>query len=99
MEIKNEQGQTMVEYILLLVVSISLVMTFYKSDFFKRFFGEQGALGKTIKEESEFGYRHAYLRNRPTGTMPNSYFGPSHPSYQIPDKAENRFFGAKDPYK
>lgn len=98
MEVKNQQGQTMVEYILLLVVSISLVMTFYKSDFFKRFFGEQGSLGKMIKEDSEFGYRHAYLRNRPKEYSTGHIYGPSHPSYQNTEKNETRFFGAKEPY-
>lgn len=98
MEIKREQGQTMVEYILLLAVVISLITTFYNSDFFKRLFGQQGSLGKMIKEEAEFGYRHAYLRNRPQGEMPANYYGPSHPSYQNTEKSETRFFGAKEPY-
>ena len=97
MEIKSQSGQTMVEYMLLLAVALSLVITFYNSEAFKRLFGNQGSLGKTIKDESEFAYRHAYMRNK-TGDVPReNRNGSVHPSYTNPSGG-SRFFSAKDPY-
>lgn len=99
MEIKRENGQTMVEYLLLLVVAISLVTTFYKSDFVQRFLGDgKGSFGSIVKEETEFSYRHAFSRNRPAQVQ-EFYYGPAHPSYYNPEKSETRFFGAKEPYQ
>ena len=60
MEITNNKGQTLVEYILLLVVAVSLVMTVYNSQAFKRIFGEQGEIGNKMKTQNEFSYRHAF---------------------------------------
>lgn len=97
MVLKNEKGQTMVEYILLLAVAVSLVYTFYNSEAFRRLFGEQGAIGQRIKTETEFSYRHAYMRNRPANDIdPNNRSSSSHPS--ISDGNGSRFFGAKLAY-
>jgi Flp pilus assembly pilin Flp len=97
-EIKTESGQTMVEYMLLLAVALSLVITFYNSDAFKKLFGERGELASMIKEESEFSYRHAYMRNR-NGDLPrDSRDGAEHPSYYNSRDGESRFFGPKDTY-
>jgi hypothetical protein len=94
MVINNQKGQSVVEYILLLAVVISLVTTFYNSKMFQRLFGENGSLGTTIKTEAEFGYRHAFLRNH--GADQPIYQGTNHPSYS--DGGATRFFGPKDPY-
>lgn len=97
MEIKSQTGQTMVEYMLLLAVALSLVITFYNSAAFKRLFGNQGSLGKTIKDESEFAYRHAYMRNKTEDVSRENRNGSVHPSYTNPSGG-SRFFSAKDPY-
>lgn len=97
MVLKNEKGQTLVEYILLLAVVVSLVITFMRSDIFRKLFGEQGQIGAKIKEESEFAYRHAYSRNRPPGPPPIEYNMSVHPSYHEPGKG-TRFFGPKVAY-
>lgn len=97
MEIKSQSGQTMVEYMLLLAVALSLVVTFYNSEAFKRLFGNQGSLGKMIKEESEFSYRHAYMRNKGEDVPRGNRDGSVHPSYVHPSGG-SRFFSAKDPY-
>jgi len=93
----NQKGQTMVEYMLLLAVSISLVFTFVNSDFFKRMFGEEGKIGKFVKSENQFAYRHAFLRNRQDDISRENRDGRAHPSYYRPS-GETRFFGAKLPY-
>lgn len=99
MEMKNQKGQTVVEYILLLSVAMSLVLTFYRSTAYKRLFGENGAVGKQLKSQNEFAYRHAYSRNRPATDIPrNNKDGATHPSYADINEGGTRFFGPKDPY-
>jgi hypothetical protein len=102
MEIKNEQGQTLVEYILLIVVATSLAMTFYRSQAFRRLFGENGEIGIKIKNQNEFGYRHAFYSTGLGGVViddiPRDNKDISlHPSYIGPG-SETRFFGPKEPY-
>lgn len=96
---QNQEGQTVVEYILLLAVSASLVVTLYRSEVFRRFFGPQGSLGVKIKSQSEWGYRHAYMNPSSAGSEPDQYSeASSHPSYYNQASGEGRFFGPKDPY-
>ncbi len=93
---KNQKGQTLVEYILLLAVAASLAMTFYRSKVFRRLFGENGEIGKKVKMRNEFAYRHAFQVSK-GGTVSdipreNKNIN-EHPSY-----GPGRFFGPKDPY-
>lgn len=99
MEIRDQKGQTVVEYILLLVVAMSLVLTFYKSQTFRKLFGSQGQLGKVYKKESEFGYRHAYIKDSKSEANTPKASAEQHPSYYNADKGETHFFGARDSYK
>lgn len=98
MVVKNERGQTMVEYMLLLAVAVSLFVTFYHSQTFRRLFGSTGAIGKKIKNENEFAYRHAFTKNRPPNPYPVTRDGSKHPSYFNGETGQTRFFGPKDPY-
>lgn len=101
MEIKSEQGQTLVEYILLLVVAVSLVLTFYNSEAFKKLFGTQGKIGEKIKTQNEFAYRHAYTRKNPdfVDVPRDNREGSIHPSYHDVDNNGTRFFGPLDAYE
>ena len=98
----NQSGQTVVEYILLFSVAVSLVLTFYKSDAYQKIFGERGMLGTKIKEQNEFAYRHALTasgktRERPANISRTNRDITVHPSYT--DLAgETRFFGPLDKY-
>jgi len=98
MEIKSQQGQTVVEYILLLVVAISLVLTFYRSAAFRRLFGEQGLMGEQIKSQTEFTYRHASPKGEASDVSRNNKDGSIHPSYADPVNGGTRFFGPKRAY-
>lgn len=99
MELKSEKGQTLVEYILLIVVALSLAMTFYNSEIFKRLFGPQGELGKKIKHQNEFSYRHAYFPGENDQDPPkNTREGATHPSYYNQQANETRFFGPLTSY-
>lgn len=99
MEIKSQKGQTLVEYILLLAVAVSLVLTIYRSKAFKKLFGEQGLLGLQIKQQNEYSYRHAGPK-KGTGAdiSRTNKEGNSHPSYTDPDVGGTRFFGPKAGY-
>lgn len=99
MELNSEKGQTLVEYILLIVVALSLALTFYNSEIFKRLFGPQGELGKKIKHQNEFSYRHAYFPTDNDVDPPkDTREGATHPSYYNMQSNETRFFGPKDKY-
>jgi len=109
MELKSNQrllsqrGQTVVEYILLFSVAISLVLTFYKSAAFKRLFGEQGMLGNQIKTQNEFAYRHGFTvsgpgRERVPDIPRDNREGATHPSYADSINGGTRFFGPKSAY-
>lgn len=93
---KQQKGQTMVEYMLLLSVVTAIVLTFYKSKLFQRYFGNAGLIGQTIKTRSEFSYRHGYMGTEdphPKG----SRNGATHPTYADP-AGGSRFFGPREPY-
>jgi hypothetical protein len=101
MEIKNQQGQTVVEYILLLSVAVSLVTTFYNSATFQKYFGTQGQLGKVYKVEAEWGYRHASMTGRGSTPEGNSTKSSAiqHASYYNTVDPQTHFFGPSDPYQ
>lgn len=96
--LKKESGQTVVEYILLLAVVVSLVFTFLRSEMFNRYFGNQGSFGAVIKRNNEFSYRHAYGNG--TNDIPrDNRDGSNHPSYFDAERGGGtRFFSGKDPY-
>ena len=99
MEVKNQHGQTVVEYILLLAVAMSLVVTFYRSATFQRFFGTQGELGRLYKLDAEWGYRHASMTGRATEVNEPKASAEDHASYFNQTKSMTHFFGANDPYQ
>ena len=99
MDVKNQRGQTVVEYILLLAVAMSLIVTFYRSATFQRFFGTQGELGRLYKLDAEWGYRHASMTGRATETNEPKASAEEHASYYNEAKSMTHFFGANDPYQ
>ena len=63
--ILNNGGQSLVEYILLLAVVVSLVFTAYKNRRFQDFFGEDSQFFNRIAREVEYSYRHGRIsKNR-----------------------------------
>lgn len=101
--IKSEKGQTLVEYILLLSVAVSLTLTLYRSNAFQKLFGSKGSLGVRIKSQNEFAYRHAFSstgpgRVRPADVSRTNKDGSIHPSYADTESGGTRFFGPKEAY-
>jgi hypothetical protein len=98
-EVNNQKGQTVVEYILLLAVAMSLIVTFYRSATFQRFFGTQGELGRLYKLDAEWGYRHASMTGRASETNEPKGSAEEHASYFNAGASTTHFFGPSDPYK
>jgi hypothetical protein len=98
MAVNNQRGQTVVEYILLLAVAMSLIVTFYRSATFQRLFGEQGELGQLYKQEAEWGYRHAHINGRYVESNAPKTSAREHSSYWNNESSETRFFGPKANY-
>ena len=87
---RNERGQSTVEYILLFAVVVSLAFTVFNGLGFNRIFGADGEVATAYKNQLEFSYRHGFLK-KGNYVEPN-YANGNHETYQ------NRFFSALDPY-
>ncbi len=86
----TQRGQSTVEYILLLIVVVSLVNFVLKSSLFLDLMGENGQFAQTYKNQIEYSYQHGRRGNTPF-TTPN-YSSGSHDTYN------SRFFGPTDAY-
>lgn len=97
MALKSEKGQTVVEYILLMVVAFSLALTFYNSRFFKSVFGKDGKLGTKVKSQTEFAFRHGYQSTEQDIPADNKEIT-IHPTYSDTEAGSTRFFGPRKNY-
>lgn len=88
--LKNQFGQSTVEYILLFVVVVTIATSIFKSAKFNELFGKNGTIATTYKNQVEFSYRHGYSKSEPLGNV--NYSNGRHKSYN------GRFFSAKDAY-
>ena len=98
MVVSNEKGQTLVEYILLIAVAVSLVMTFYRSSAFQKLFGKDGDLGKKMKNQNEFSYRHAFYQPKSNDIPRDEKDVSEHHSYKGENRESTRFFGPRNHY-
>lgn len=88
---KNQKGQSTIEYILLLSVMSVLVFSIFNSNLFKSNFGKDGKLLKAYKKQFEFAYRNGFPYDG------NEYsYESMHPTYA--DGNGTRFFIPKLPY-
>jgi len=87
----SQLGQSTVEYLLLFTVIISIAYTIFNSSKFNEFFGKNGTIAKSYKNQVEFSYRHGLAGSEPLGNI-NYKDGGSHKTYK------GRFFSAKDAY-
>ena len=88
--IKNERGQSAVEYILLFAVVALLVNFVISSDPFTGLFGKEGKFGDVYKRELEYTYRH--------GVNGSEAYSPPNYSSEVHDSYGGRFFGSKETY-
>ena len=92
--LKNSDGQSTIEYLLVLLVVISLGFTVFTSDAMKSLFGSESSVFAAIRARVEYSYRHAL-----PGSVDNSNYSTSHDSYLNINKAgKTRFFAPKGKY-
>ena len=68
MRIINQKGQSTVEYVLLLVVVVSLAAAFMNSDTFKKFVGKDSQLIQKLARQIVYSYRHGLNGDDESGT-------------------------------
>lgn len=90
--IKNQKGQSVVEYLLLMGVLVSLGLVVFKSPFFKDVLGPDSNVFKSMKKFMTYSYRHA----RPGLEGNADLSGGGHDSWV--DGSKTRFFAPKDEY-
>jgi len=89
----NQKGQSMVEYILLLSVIVTLGVAIFRSDLFQNLWGPESEIFRRLKENLAFSYRHG-LGGENDRTQ-NNYSG-KHETYY--DGSKTRFFLPTDEY-
>ena len=87
----NNKGQSTIEYVLLLVVFVSLATTVFKSQAFQDLFGENSTFFATVKNRVQFTYRHGIEGEKEDD---NFDYGDakSHFSYFNEEDNKTRFF-------
>ncbi|MBT3585283.1 MAG: hypothetical protein HN509_10270 [Halobacteriovoraceae bacterium] len=90
--LKSEAGQSVVEYVLLLVVVTSLAFTVFNSAAWKKFMGKDSGFFAQMRQKMQYSYRHGL-----EGFDDTSNFV-KHDTYFNPAEGTSRFFLAKEPY-
>jgi len=92
----GNQGQTTVEYMLLIFVVVTLLFTILQSRVVRNVLGTEGETIQTFKRIIERGHRHAFSGGEPSDTYGN--FTGRHESFVDIETGETRFFVPTDPY-
>jgi hypothetical protein len=93
MKILNQRGQTMIEYILLLVVVVSLAVAFMNSDTYKKFVGKDSLLMQKLVRQMSYSYRHGRQ-----GEVDESNYSIEHDTYFNRTEGKSRFFTPIEAY-
>jgi Flp pilus assembly pilin Flp len=93
--ILNEDGQSAVEYILLLVVVVSLTLSVFKNPKFKEFFGEDSYFFTAMKMRMQYSYQHGLVGE--TDTTTSTYTG-NHDTYFNSATGKTRFIAPVSKY-
>ena len=88
------QGQSTIEYLLLLTVCMLLIMTVLRSDAFRRYLGQDSEFFTLMRERFAYTYRHG--RDGVDNAQIDYNTPHSHPTYS--DGGSSRFFSGKDEY-
>ena len=89
--LKNQLGQSTVEYVLLLAVVLSVFFTVFRSRTFQDFFGEDSSFFNAIAQKMRLDYR--YGTNVSADEDIGSGISNNHPTFSQPDGSVSRFFG------
>ena len=99
--LKNNLGQTAVEYILLLAVITSLSYTFYNNKRFKDFLAGKDGMFATMKKGMSYSYRYGleYKQDISFDTKMNfNYSDKSHDTYYNATENSSHFFTGLEAY-
>ena len=94
---KLDNGQSTVEYILLLAVVVSLVITILNSDIVKSYIGKDSQVMANMRKNLEYSYRHGLGRAGSTEEDNFDYSG-NHNTYYNNQVGKTHFFGLKEEY-
>jgi len=94
--LKNEKGQSSVEYVLLLVIVVVFVNTVIGSDIFKNFFGGESAFFQGLATGISRNYRYSTIvpESDVIGESPEF----AHPSFAADGGGNSRFFVLAEEY-
>ncbi len=95
-KLKNNKGQSVVEYVLMLLVAVTLSATIFNSTYFQEIFQGENNVFVGFKNMMEYSYRHA--RSGKTMDNPNYSSTYKHPSYFNSSSGTTRFFGPVTSY-
>ena len=96
--LRNQSGQSVVEYILLVAVLMSFVFLVFSSDRFKNLFGSGSEFSRSFANRISCNYRFAANTNlRNCSNLNRNYQNKTHPTY-FPTGGQTRFFGPADQY-
>jgi|GEM_PF-528458 len=99
--LKNNLGQSAVEYILLLAVLSSLGYTFYNNKRFKDFLKGKDGMFATMKKGMSYSYRYGLELKKDTPfdeKLDFDYQTNKHDTYLNPTEGQSRFFSGQGPY-
>ena len=88
----NNKGQSTVEYVLLLVVVVSLASMIFKTRLFQNFFGEDSDFVATLINRMEYSYRHGRMGEDDQLNYQN------HPTFYNKEQNKSRFFSPLSAY-
>jgi len=96
--LKQNNGQSAVEYILLLAVISALTFTVFKSARFQQLFNGRAGLFANMREGMVYSYRYGleYKAGNPT-SLSSDYSSNAHDTY-AQNNGESRFFASKGAY-
>ena len=94
---KNQKGQSVIEYVLLLGVVMLFILVVIRSTAFDNFLGEGSPFFKILRERFVYTYCQGRKGNDPTKCHSVNYNNPEdHPSYSA--NGVSRFFSGKEKY-
>lgn len=95
MRVLNEKGQSTIEYILLIVVVVSVASALFNSAAFKRFVGEDSEFMQKAYKEMSYAYRHGRM-----GTTEEdvSNYTRDHETFFNKEEGRSRFFAPTSQY-
>ncbi|OIQ18546.1 MAG: hypothetical protein BM556_09840 [Bacteriovorax sp. MedPE-SWde] len=96
----GRSGQSTVEYIMLLVVIMSLGLLVFKSAAFKNVLGPNSSMFAAMAKKMEFSYRYGHNGTDDTfRDSGNDYKTPEHDAYRNKDDGRSRFFAPTSKYE